>query len=297
VQTAVSCIPRDPFVVSLIDAINLRHGTSYHLLTPTDAGESRSANLLEDRDGKRFILKFGYGVDFKPEFAARVTTRLRVLGYPAPVYAEIGEHDRWTYAVQEQLPGVPGRQETFTHSILEEAIELNRMHRLREPPNNDWHVELCRSVLVGYETYCRVDSLRTHSAETLRVLNGAQQAAATPWDNSSPTCDIVHWDFNQANILIEGEHITGVIDWEGARVGDACFDLVTLLFYGYREARVRARLLRELRERSGGRAIRLYVAHMIVRQVDWSIRNHTPDHVAYFLKTADRMLRDLATLT
>ena len=293
----MSPIPRDRFVVSLIDAINLRHGTSYHLLTPTDAGESHSAYLLEDRNGKRCILKFGYGVEFNPEFAASVTTRLRVLGYPAPAYAEIGEHNRWTYAVQEQLPGVPARQEIFTHSILDEAIELSRMHQLREPPNDDWHAELCRSVLVGYENYCRVDSLRTHSAETLRVLDAAQQAAAAPRDNSSPTGDIVHWDFNQGNVLIAGEHITGVIDWEGVRVGDACFDLVTLLFYGYRDARVRTRLLRELCERSSGSAIRLYAAHMIVRQIDWSIRNHTPGQVAYFLKTADRMLRDLATLT
>jgi hypothetical protein len=293
----VSYILRDhPFVVSLIDAINLRHGTSYHLLAPTDGDESRSAHLPEDRDGKRFILKFGYGVEFNPEFAARVTTRLRVLGYPAPVYTEIGKHNRWTYAVQEQLPGVPGRQEIFTHSIVEEAIELNRTHRLREPPNEDWHVELCRSVLVGYETYCRVDSLRTHSAETLRVLNAIQQAAAAPWDNS-PTGDIVHWDVKPANILIAGAHITGVIDWEGVRVGDACFDLVTLLFYCYRDAWMRTLLLHELRERAGGSAIRLYAAHVIVRQVDWSIRNHTPDHVAYYLKTANRMLRDLATLS
>ena len=292
----VSSIPPHPFVVSLIDAINLRHGTSYHLHSAIDAGESHSAHLLEDRDGKRFILKFGYGVEFNPEFAARMTTRLRVLGYPAPVYTEIGKHNRWTYAVQEQLPGVPSRQEIFTHSIIEEAIELNRMHRLREPPNDDWRAELCRSVLVGYETYCRVDSLRTHSAETLRVLNAIQHAAAAPWDNSSPTGDIVHWDFNPANILIADGHITGVIDWEGVRVGDACFDLVTLLFYCYPDARMRKLLLDELRERAGGSAIRLYAAHMIVRQVDWSIRNH-PDQVSYYLKTADRMLRDLAKLT
>jgi hypothetical protein len=81
------------------------------------------------------------------------------------------------------------------------------------------------------------------------------------------------------------------------RVGDACFDLVTLLFYCYRDAWMRTLLLHELRERAGGSAIRLYAAHVIVRQVDWSIRNHTPDHVAYYLKTANRMLRDLATLS
>jgi len=199
--------------------------------------------------------------------------------------------------VQEQLPGVPARSEIFSPSILEQAIELNRMHRLGEPANDDWHVELCRSVLIGYENYCRVDSLRAHSAETLRILNAAQQAAAVAWDNPPSTGDVVHWDFNPSNILIEGERITGVIDWEGMRIGDACFDLVTLLFYGCRDVRIRARLLRELRERSSGSVARLYAAHIIVRQVDWSIRNHTPDHVAYYLKSADQILRDLAILT
>lgn len=288
--------PRDPFVDSLLDTINRRHGTSYHLCAAIGAGESHSAHLLEDRQGKRSILKFGYGPEFNPEFAAGLTARLRVLGYPTPVYTEIGEHGRWTYAVQEQLPGVPGGKEIFTPSILEQSIELNRMQRLSEPVNDDWHAELCRSVLTGYENYCRIDVLRTHSAETLRLLNAAQQAATAAWDNPSRPGDIVHWDFNPANILTEGERITGVIDWEGMRIGDACFDLVTLLFYGYREARVRAQLLRELRERSDGSAVRLYAAHMAVRQVDWSIRNHTSDHVAYYLKTADRMLRDLTIL-
>jgi len=44
-------------------------------------------------------------------------------------------------------------------------------------------------------------------------------------------------------------------------------------------------------------AVRLYAAHMAMRQVDWSIRNHTADHVAYVLKTADRMLHYLTFLT
>jgi len=85
----------------------------------------------------------------------------------------------------------------------------------------------------------------------LLLLNAAQPAATAASDNPSRPGDIVHWDFNPANILIEGDRITGVIDWEGMRIGAASFDLVTLLFYGYRNARVRARLLRELCERSG----------------------------------------------
>jgi hypothetical protein len=214
-EIAVRSAPFDPFVASLLDTINGRHGTSYHLYAAVDAGESRSAHLLEDRDGKRFILKFGYGVEFNPEFAARVISPLRVLGYPTPVYTEIGVHKRWTYAVQEQLPGVPGREEIFTPSILEQAIELNRMQRQRESAKDDWHAELCRSVLVGYENYCRVDNLRTHSPETRGVLQAAQQAATAAWNNPSGAGDIVHWDFNPSNILIEGARITGVIDWEG----------------------------------------------------------------------------------
>ena len=63
------------------------------------------------------------------------------------------------------------------------------------------------------------------------------------------TNDVVHFDFNPSNILIENGQVSGVIDWEGTCVGDRTFDLATLLFYAYDALDVREYLLRTIQQR------------------------------------------------
>ena len=56
--------------------------------------------------------------------------------------------------------------------------------------------------------------------------------------------------------------------------GDRAFDLATLLFYGYDHEGVRERLRARLLELVSPPAARAYLAHMVLRQVDWSLRYH-----------------------
>jgi aminoglycoside phosphotransferase (APT) family kinase protein len=65
--------------------------------------------------------------------------------------------------------------------------------------------------------------------------------------------------------------ITGVIDFQGATSGDATFDLVTAALYNF-DTEVRAAGLAEARRRTDPRAVALYAAHIVLRQVDWSLR-------------------------
>ncbi len=59
-------------------------------------------------------------------------------------------------------------------------------------------------------------------------------------------------------------------------VGDRAFDLVTLLFYSYDHEQARDLLTARLSEPASPRAASAYLAHLILRQVDWSLRHH-PD--------------------
>ena len=56
--------------------------------------------------------------------------------------------------------------------------------------------------------------------------------------------------------------------------GDRAFDLATLLFYGYDHDDVRDRLRARLLELASPATVRAYLAHMVLRQVDWSLRFH-----------------------
>jgi hypothetical protein len=56
--------------------------------------------------------------------------------------------------------------------------------------------------------------------------------------------------------------------------GDRALDLATLLFYRYDHDDIRDLLRARLLELAGPQAARAYLAHMVLRQVDWSLRHH-----------------------
>lgn len=107
------------------------------------------------------------------------------------------------------------------------------------------------------------------------------------------TDDIVHLDFTPANVLLDEGRISGVIDWYGECAGDRAFDLVTLLFYAVEQPELRTLLLPEVLARTSEGALRLYLAHLIVRQLDWSIRFHAPEVAAYWLQHTQMLAGEL----
>jgi hypothetical protein len=70
---------------------------------------------------------------------------------------------------------------------------------------------------------------------------------------------------------------TGTTDWPAPLIRtltEGAFDLATLLFYAYDHDGIRARLGARLLELAGPCAARAYLAHIVLRQVDWSVRHH-----------------------
>jgi len=107
--------------------------------------------------------------------------------------------------------------------------------------------------------------------------------------------DFVHYDFTLANLLTTGPGISGVIDINPpALTGDRAFDLATMLFYLYDRHDIRARLRGRALELTSKRALSAYLAHMLLRQVDWSLRHHpaTPS-TAHHLHLARLVAADI----
>jgi thiamine kinase-like enzyme len=70
------------------------------------------------------------------------------------------------------------------------------------------------------------------------------------------------------------QHISGIIDWDAPYAGDCVFDIATLLFYSYDNLNMRELLWHAALEQASLNLLRLYFAHLILRQVDWSLRYH-----------------------
>ncbi len=251
-------------------------------------GEGPGAYEVRTREGARAVLKFATGPHLDFEQAARTCEVLRGRGYPAPATLRTGMLDDTRFAVIELLPGEPGAQPAPAH--VERIIELVELQRdagiSGRPP---WIADIVSSVTEGRDGYCEHAGMRAYSPETSTLLDRLCAVAESGRDVEVPTDDVVHMDLGPHNTLVDGDCITGVIDWEGSTTGDAAFDLVTYAFYTL-DVGLRDTLLDAARARTDVRALPVYAAHMTLRQTDWSIRFHDPAAVAWSIGIGTALL-------
>ena len=242
--------------------------------------------------------------------------RLRAAGYPIPRYVAWGvlAAPAGRYTVQERLPGTSASG--LRGAALEDALALNDLQAgaggalpvggpaSSAPPDERWRAWLPRLTLEGGDVlalhFCHLGAMRAHSPRTAALLARLQAyvAAHAPRLADRPARDVVHFDFGGHNILVAGGRVTGVVDWE-PYPGDRVFDLATLLYYeGYYPscadvAATRARVWGRALELADAATVGIYLAHMVHRQTDWSLRHHDAATVERVLRTGAAVLRDL----
>lgn len=206
--------------------------------------------------------------------------RLRDRGYPAPRFGAIGYVPGLVFWVQQRLPGSaldsaqgePDRE--VLARLLPELLKLNDTHAGLGTGQRQWPSLLTQTLTAGGNEYCLHSTLQASpgTRDLLPVLRriGDRCGPAIPEGD-----DFVHYDFTPANLLSDGTAITGVIDINPpVLAGDRAFDLATLLFYRYDHDDIHTLLRARLLDLAGPRAARAYLAHMVLRQVDWSLRHH-----------------------
>ncbi|HCI79676.1 MAG TPA: hypothetical protein DHW02_08295 [Ktedonobacter sp.] len=279
-------------ITTLIRSINVQHSTTFGPVERYRSGE-QGAFALVDATGRHAVLKWSRDTRYVSTIqdVMRTTDALRLAGYPVPHYLFTGIVEEGAYAIQESLPGVP--LHILTPHYLTEVFTLNNIQPGRAIlPQDEWPARVVNTVLYGGDGYCIIETLRTYSSTTVELLHVLQAVVNAHRDDDYTTNDIVHYDFHCENILISDNHISGVIDWDGTCSGDAGFDLVTLLCYAYtqHDESVKAQLWSRAMERSGRAAVSVYIAHMLVRQIDWAIRFY-PDSIAPWLHIASELLQ------
>jgi hypothetical protein len=261
-----------------------RAGIDVVTMTPTRSGESGTAFWITDRAGAATLLK----IISEPGAAGHlrrvdaVAARLRDRGYPAPRCRFIGQAADVTFWVQERLPGSPLEGDHWrpgraaVTSLLDELIRLNDAQEGLGDGRPGWPELITSTLASGGDGYCVHSTLRDRS-DTRDLLAALRRIGERCGPAIAEGSDFVHFDFSFANLLSDGSAITGVIDVNPpVLAGDRAFDLATLLFYAYDHDDLRTRLLARLLDLAGLRPSRAYLAHMVLRQVDWSLRHH-PD--------------------
>lgn len=246
-----------------LKTLNERHGSVFRAAGGYGGGEFGATRLI-DSAGRRFVFKAQ-----PPGLAPATTDTLRALGYPAPRYVAWSED----YHVQEELPGEPaGGWGGVAQTIVERLLELNELQAGRAvDADQSWPEHVETSVLEGFSEYMVLRTLERHSDESRELLRLCQGAVGRHASALTHRRDIVHWDFTLSNVLVEDGQVSGVIDWGGTRSGDRLFDLATLLYYARGEA---PELEAYVVERIKQEGLSVYLAHMAVRQSEWSLRHH-----------------------
>lgn len=179
------------------------------------------AALVESREGTVLVLKASTELKLAPEWAvgAAMAARLREHGYPASHYLETGTTGAVTWSLQAVLPGrVPVM---FTVGHAEQLLALARRHDVDSGLRRPWD-EQARDV--SRRALADLGPLPNAFDATLRtVLDRTEKVVLAQ-------TTIVHGDFHHRNLLVDGDRITGVFDWDIAGPGDWRFDLVNLAF-------------------------------------------------------------------
>jgi aminoglycoside phosphotransferase (APT) family kinase protein len=281
-------------------------GSEIRIVGPTARGESRSTldAVVGDVEVVLKVLASGPGVVENQQRLVRLIRRLRARGYPAPEYLGVGTAGRVVVTAQRRVAGDtleagPGRPVdagvlASTLPAILAAVELQAdAGDLPQPPWPGWLLDTLTS---GGDGYCLHSTMRGRP-DTSMILDRVIRIGSDHSRDDARTTDIVHFDLSPANVLHRDGQLTGIIDWnvpfDGAGQGDRGFDVATLLFYTYDNEATRGPLWDRAIAISGPRWTAVYLAHLVLRQVEWTVR-HRPggEEEHRFIAISERVLAE-----
>jgi hypothetical protein len=260
-------------------AVREQAGLDVVSLVPA-GGESGAAFWLRERDGAAWLLKVTREPVSGLQALDAMTGRLRARGYPAPRLRAIGQLGGEAFWIQERLPGrdlsLAGGDPDYVavSRLLPVLFRLNDAQAGLGGGGAGWRHLITTTLLAGGDGYC-LHSTMTARPDTRDMLAAVRGIGASCGSAIPPGVDFTHFDFHFLNLLSDGATITGVADINPPPLaGDRAFDLATLVFYVYDHDELRRRILDRLFGLAGRQAARAYLAHMVLRQVEWSVRHY-----------------------
>lgn len=249
------------------------------------SGGEVGAAFVSWPDGHRSVLTQRPASGLPGGFLA-VVEALRGIGYPVPRLEFTATVGGTVAQVWELLPG--SAVQVMTPALLDAALVLNESQAGAAPTDTPPVRLYLTSDGPGF---CLHEPPRAHNDRTRRVERWVTFIGSRYPDYLAGD-DVVHCDFTPQNLLVEGDRITGVVDWDGPGRGDRRFDLVTLRFGLHAlppVPEVTQRLDRIL-DGFPPEILEPAWAHMSLRMTDWVIRHYDDKHLGHWLELAEQRI-------
>lgn len=240
------------------------------------AGTSHGAELWASTAGRLVIVKHHTNASVDTfELIARRIQAVREAGVPAPA-TTIAEHGDDVLLIHDYMPGRV--DPALTCSLLDDLVRIVECEAgLADESARDWSPLLQSSLTDGLDGYCEHHSLQTFSDASRALLQRIRQVGDDPSVGQLLAQDLVHYDLHSVNVVSDdGRHVSGIIDWDGVRAGDRCFDLANLAFtslWKTSDAALYEQIWSAFLAASTHDSRVIYMHHVVLRQVDWVIRH------------------------
>jgi aminoglycoside phosphotransferase (APT) family kinase protein len=212
---------------------------------PGHAGFSYSFTLDSSRGSERLVLRLpppGVRVRGTADVArqARLMEALGARGIPVPPVRWYGDEPDWfgrPYSVVELLPGstlaqrneLGGLSAGVCRTVVEQAADvLARLHALEPVPAARW-LEVPLAPAGDVERWDRFVE-RSADPELVALAPALRQALLERAPRSFRT-GMFHGDFQWTNLLVDGEDLVAVLDWELSAVGPVLNDVGWLCLF------------------------------------------------------------------
>lgn len=194
-------------------------------------GGEHQAWAVRDGAGSELVLKVFPGAELaRLELAIGTAVRVRARGVPVPDPYVVGVVAGCAYTLQARCPGaVP---DWLEDAHVRQMLDSWEAHRGAVAEGNDWPeravAALCRGDRELFADHAPVRAAGGAAAGLLAEIIDIGQSADPSILRST---DAMHGDWHHRNLLVDGDRVTAIIDWENARPGDARLDLVLLAYW------------------------------------------------------------------
>jgi aminoglycoside phosphotransferase (APT) family kinase protein len=193
-------------------------------------GEHQVWAVCDGAGAERVLKVFALAERARLDLAIDTAVRVRARGVPVPDPYVVGTVAGCAYTLQARCSGaVP---EWLEDAHARQLLDAWESHRDAVAEGSDWPERAVAALCRGdRELFADHGPVRAAGGSAAALLDEIVEVGESADPSTLRSTDAMHGDWHHRNLLVDGERVTAIIDWENARPGDGRLDLVLLGYW------------------------------------------------------------------